>query len=264
MLGRRWRLIDTGSRDGPANMAVDEALLDGFDPETSSPVFRLYGWSPPALSIGRFQDPADALDLALCRSRGVPVVRRITGGGVIYHAGELTYSVVCAPSQIPGGASVKESFRNLNRFLLDFYRGLGLPATYAADAAVGSIRLGARTSYCFAGWECFDILAHGRKIGGNAQRRTRHAVFQHGSIPLEDHVAAGIGFLREKPPARDLSVATLRSLGVDLPEAELKNRLAAAFADTFGATLIPGSLTPSELERAGFLAVREAAVVDPI
>jgi lipoate-protein ligase A len=264
MLGKHWRLIDTGSLGGASNMAIDEALLDVFDPETSSPVFRLYGWSPPALSLGRFQDAAEALDLALCRSRGVPVVRRITGGGVIYHADELTYAVVCAPSHIPGGTSVKESFRNLNRFLLDFYRGLGLPAAYAADAEVGSHRLGVRTSYCFAGRECFDILAHGRKIGGNAQRRTRHAVFQHGSIPLDGSAAAGIRFLREKPAVRDLSVATLKSLGVDLPEADLKERLAAAFADALGATLVPSCLAPLEKERAGFLAGQRFANPDPV
>jgi lipoate-protein ligase A len=264
MLGKRWRLIDTGSRDGATNMAVDEALLDGFDPEASSPVLRLYGWSPPALSLGRFQDAAEALDLAHCRARGVPVVRRITGGGVIYHADELTYAVVCAPSHIPGGTSVKESFRNLNRFLLDFYRDLGLRAAYAADAAVGSPRLGVRTSYCFAGRECFDILANGRKIGGHAQRRTRHAVFQHGSIPLEDSVSAGVAFLREKPPARYLSVVTLRSLGVDLPEAELKERLAAAFAAALDATFFPSCLTSLEKERAGFLAGRRVPTIGPM
>ena len=264
MLGRRWRLIDTGHGDGAANMAIDEALLEAFDPADSPPVLRLYGWRPPALSVGRFQDPAAVLDLDRCRSRGVPVVRRITGGGVLYHADELTYAVVCTPSHIPGGTSVKESFRQLNRFLLDFLRGLGLPANYAVDAAGPSQRLGARAAFCFAGRECFDILTSGRKLGGNAQRRGRDSVFQHGSIPVEDRVDDALGFLREQPPAADLATASLKGLGVDLPEAELKDRLAAAFATALGATLVPSDLTAAERERARSLACRPCTGDAPI
>src|SRR4051812_14673902 len=96
----RWRLIDTGALDGPSNMAVDEALLRCFDPVRSLPVLRIYGWNPPALSLGRYQDAAAALHLSLCAHDGVPVVRRMTGGGIIFHALELTYSIVCAPGHI--------------------------------------------------------------------------------------------------------------------------------------------------------------------
>ena len=133
MLAETWRLIDTGLLDGPTNMAIDEALLANFTPETSTPVLRLYGWSPPALSLGRFQKAAEVLDLDRCREAGVPIVRRITGGGVIYHAEELTYSLVCSPSHLPAATSIKESFRLLTSFLLAFYRSLGLAAEYAVD-----------------------------------------------------------------------------------------------------------------------------------
>ncbi len=228
-------------------MAVDEALLEAFDPQRSKPVFRLYGWAPPALSLGRFQDAEDALDLDLCRARGVPVVRRITGGGVIYHADELTYSIVLSPHRLPGEASVDDSYRHMNGFLLAFYRALGLPAAYAADTPLpGASQLGERTPFCFAGKERSDILIAGRKIGGNAQRRTRNALFQHGSIPLADRVPVGIGFMREKPSGLDGSVADLSTLGVTLPRSELKDRLAAAFEATFGADLVPSELTSEE------------------
>ena len=65
-----WRLIDTGPLDGPANMAVDEALLACFDPQKSVPVLRLYGWHPPAMSVGRFQKAAEVLDLENVRVPG--------------------------------------------------------------------------------------------------------------------------------------------------------------------------------------------------
>jgi lipoate-protein ligase A len=264
MLGRRWRLIDTGRLDGATNMAIDEALLEGFDPGKSPPVLRLYGWRPPALSLGRFQDAAAVLDLERCRSCSVPVIRRITGGGVIYHADELTYAVVCTPSDIPGESSVKQSFRQLNRFLLDFYRGLGLSVGFAVDAGGPPGRLGMRTPFCFAGRESYDILACGRKIGGNAQRRTRGAVFQHGSIPLEDRIDRGVRFLLERPPAPALRAASLRGLGVALSEAELKERLVRAFAAALGATMVPSDLTASERERAGSLAPASFADAGPV
>ncbi|MGB7630634.1 MAG: lipoate--protein ligase family protein, partial [Candidatus Deferrimicrobium sp.] len=186
MSGTTWRLIDTGPLDGASNMAIDEALLDNFDPGKSTPVLRLYGWSPPALSLGRFQDAGEVLDLDRCRADGVSVVQRITGGGVIYHAEELTYAIVCAPHHLPGETTIKESYRFLTGFLLSFYRELGLPAAYAAEVPEDTSRLGKRTPFCFAGRESYDILIDGRKIGGNAQRRLRRAVFQHGSIPLMD------------------------------------------------------------------------------
>ena len=75
------------------------------------------------------------LDLERCRAKNVTVVQRITGGGVIYHADELTYAIVCAPQHLPGETTVKESFRYLTGFLLTFYRELGLPAAYAADVS---------------------------------------------------------------------------------------------------------------------------------
>jgi lipoate-protein ligase A len=253
MPGTTWRLIDTGPLDGASNMAVDESLLDSFDPERSTPVLRLYGWNPPALSFGRFQDAGKVLDLERCRANGVPVVQRITGGGVIYHADELTYAIVCAPRHLPEEATVKESFRFLTGFLLTFYRELGLSAAYAADAPEDMSRLGRRTPFCFAGRESYDILIDGRKIGGNAQRRMKNAIFQHGSIPLMDRVATGIGFLRDMPSGLDLSVADLGMLGVNIPEEGLKKRLAVAFAGALRGTLVPSEMTAAERARAASL-----------
>jgi lipoate-protein ligase A len=215
-------------------MAVDEALLSCFEPEKSAPVFRLYGWSPPALSLGRFQDAGEVLDLHRCRADNVPVVRRITGGGVIYHADELTYSIVCAPHHLPHAATVKESFRILTTFLLSFYRSLDLHAEYAVDVSNDTASLGERTPFCFAGKESFDILIDGRKIGGNAQRRLKNAIFQHGSIPLQDRVDKGISYLRERPCGLDEAVAALADFGVEIREDELKERLKQSFEEAMG------------------------------
>jgi lipoyl(octanoyl) transferase len=245
-----WRFIDTGDLDGPTNMAVDEALLASFDPERSKPVLRLYGWNPPALSLGRFQDPDEVLDLGKCRKAGLPVVRRATGGGVIYHADEITYSVVCAPRHLPPAKSVKDSFRILTSFLLDFYRSLGLEPAFAEEKAGPGERLGERTEFCFAGRESCDIVVRGRKIGGNAQRRLRHALLQHGSIPLENRALSGAKYLLREPEGVGDGTLALREAGVLSGVAELKKLLAQSFTERLGVRLEESELVPEEVAAA--------------
>jgi lipoate-protein ligase A len=234
-------------------MALDEALLQSFDPHTSLPVLRLYGWSPPAFSLGRFQKVDDVLDLDRCRAADVAVVRRITGGGAIFHADEITYSLVCEPHQIPASNSIKDSFRILTGFLLEFYQSLGLDALYAVDYMTKGEKLGERTQFCFAGRETFDILINGRKIGGNAQRRTKQVVFQHGSIPLIDRVEEGVKFLRQPPLRLDERVTCLFSEGFAQDSEFLKARLIEAFCKNLDVSLMDESLTAYEQELAARL-----------
>ena len=242
-----WRLIVTPPLSGAENMAIDEALLRSFDPATSLPVLRLYGWNPPTLSLGRFQKAAEVLDLERCRADGVAVVRRVTGGGVIYHADELTYSLVCSPYHIPTTSSIKDSFRVLTGFLLAFYRTLGLEPAYATDVVVEGTHLGERTAFCFAGKESFDILAGGRKIGGNAQRRLKGVIFQHGSIPLHNHAATGLTYMRDRAPEHAEGTASLADYGVTADRNGLLQGLSRTFSSYFAVELINDLLTDREL-----------------
>ncbi|MDD2539881.1 MAG: lipoate--protein ligase family protein [Desulfuromonadaceae bacterium] len=241
-----WRLIVTHPLSGAENMAIDEALLRSFDPAVSLPVLRLYGWNPPALSLGRFQKAAEVLDVERCQTDGVAVVRRVTGGGVIYHADELTYSLVCSPSHIPPASSIKDSFRVLTGFLLSFYRTLGIEAAYATDVVPEGTRLGERTAFCFAGKESFDILAKGGKIGGNAQRRLKGAIFQHGSIPLYNRAGKGLSYMREQAPEYATGTLSLAECGVPADICSLEAGLATAFSGHFGVKLLRGSLSALE------------------
>ena len=245
-LAKTWRFIDTGSLPGPLNMAIDEALLRSFDPASSLPILRLYGWSSPTLSLGRFQSAGEVLNPERCREDDVAVVRRITGGGVIYHADELTYSIVCAPGQIPPASSVKDSFRVLTGFLLAFYRQLGLNAAYALDATPAGTRLGERTAFCFAGKESFDILVNGCKIGGNAQRRLKGLIFQHGSIPLVNRAHTGLCYMREQRAEQAQGVTGLTECGIGAGPGQLRKNLAAAFSNNFTVKLCEDKLSAHE------------------
>lgn len=250
-----WRLIDTDPCTGSENMAIDEALFHCFDPSSSRPVLRLYGWQPATLSLGRYQRAAEDLDLARCVADQVSVVRRITGGGAIYHADELTYSLVCSPDQIPPATSVKDSFRALTSFLLCFYQSLGLKAAYALEHTPPESCLGERTTLCFAGRESYDILIHGRKIGGNAQRRSRKVIFQHGSIPLKNRAADGLSYLKHPPPGIEQMTTSLRDEGILQEETILKQLLAQQFTEKLGVVLAADVMTDHEQKLSRQLAV---------
>lgn len=245
-----WRLIDTGQRGGRENMAIDEALLSCFDPAHSLPVLRLYGWSPPAFSCGRFQQPEETLALEKCRAGGVAVVRRITGGGLLYHGNELTYSLVCPAAFVPGGLSVKNAFFHLTAFLIAFYRQLGLPAVHAVDHYGSARQLGGRTPLCFAGVESCDILIGGRKIGGNAQRRLKDVIFQHGSIPLRQMAGESERYLLAPAPEIVAGTTSLADEGVSAESGVLAVMLQQAFRATFGLTLEPAALSAAEQQYA--------------
>ena len=100
-----WRLLNTGALPGALNMAIDQALLQLHALGLSPPTLRFYQWQPPAVSIGYFQQP-EAINLSLCSSLGIDVVRRPTGGRAVLHQNELTYSLIAGtkegiPSSLP-------------------------------------------------------------------------------------------------------------------------------------------------------------------
>jgi lipoate-protein ligase A len=238
-------------------MAIDEALLRCFDPRASLPILRLYRWEPPALSLGRFQEVRRVLDLDRCRAHALPMVRRITGGGALYHAEELTYSLICTSTQIPPATSIRDSFRVLTGFLIGFYARLGLHAAYARDVTQGATRLGTRTPFCFAGREEFDILIHGQKIGGNAQRRQRRLIFQHGSIPQSCQVETGLSYMADRFPGYARGVTSLAECGVRAEPDRLSEELVAAFRDSFGVECCEERLSQEEERCAQELILRK-------
>ncbi len=177
----RWRLIRTPPAPGRYNMAVDRALFEGFSPGVSVPFIRIYTWSPPAVSVGRFQQPEEILDLDRCSAEGLDIARRLTGGSAILHDDEVTYSLLCSAGMLRG-MSVTDSYLYLSGFILRAWRKSGIDAGFACERDPGRVRRD--TGFCFSGACSYDTVSGGRKLGGSAQRRTRDKIFQHGSLPL--------------------------------------------------------------------------------
>lgn len=154
-----WRLIPTETRDAALNMGLDEAVMESVATGDSPPTLRLYRWDPTAVSIGCFQSLHDEVDTAECRRRGVDVVRRITGGGAVYHGDEITYSVATPLAEVPDG--VTESYREICGWLVHALETLGMDASFEPVN---------------------DVAVNGRKVSGSAQTRRRGALLQHGTV----------------------------------------------------------------------------------
>lgn len=171
MSGSRWFLLTQMKHSAAYNMALDEALLETA-PELGHPVLRFYGWSEPAASFGYSQKYAEIERWTMLR----PLVRRPTGGGLVPHDADWTYSVAVPPGHAWYQLKAVESYRLIHEWIRDAFACINVPTTLA-PAAQQEI-----PGQCFVGAEKSDVLWHGRKVAGAAQRRTRTGLLIQGSV----------------------------------------------------------------------------------
>jgi lipoyl(octanoyl) transferase len=271
--GRGWRLIlgagtdDLQAASGALNMAVDQALLESVQ-EGSRPALRLYLWQPACLSFGRNQLARGLYDPARARAAGIEIVRRPTGGLAVLHDQELTYSVA-APLRLFGGP--RAAYAAINRALVDGLRTLGVPA---ALAPTGPRRepFAAAAEPCFYAAATGEVVAHGHKLVGSAQRAERGTLLQHGSILLDGTQADVLRLLvvpegAERPrkpsfngaaPASGAGAGggsiTLRELLGSVPSRDaLVRGIMAGFLGLCGTRLAPETLARGEGARVAVL-----------
>ncbi len=219
------RLLPTLTADGPEQMARDEALLE----QAAVTTLRLYAWDPPAVSLGCFQDHA-ASTAAL--PSGTIVVRRITGGGAIWHQHEVTYCL----AGVLGRDGLPERARDLypvihGAVLLALARrGAGLARQ---PQSTGDRRYQAEPR-CFASPAADDLVhADGGKALGSAARARGNRVVLHGSLKLGSN-------------AWDGPAVTGCGLDWEAAAAALREGICAAL----GRPLLPGAWTAAELAAA--------------
>ncbi|HLS90187.1 MAG TPA: lipoate--protein ligase family protein [Limnochordia bacterium] len=274
---KTWRLIHSGHLSGPANMAIDEAILRGVA-QGGQPTLRFYGWEPPAISVGVFQDLENEIDLVMCKSLGIDVVRRPTGGRAVLHDVEVTYSLILPEESgiIPKG--ITESYRAVSEGIVRGLASLGLdakmvslrrkgdkaPSTQAPRSGRYVITVeapdqGSASAACFDSPSWYEVTVGGKKIVGSAQMRRMGVLLQHGSIPLELDAEKFFACLkfpsresRKRAKAAFLARATSvrEELGRDVSFIEVSEAIAQGLKEALGITFVEGELTPFELETA--------------
>jgi len=171
---------DGAAHSAAMNMAIDEALLE----YAAVPSIRFYRWHSPALSFGYFGKFAQVASYAAERD----LVRRLTGGGIVFHGDDLTYSIVVPTNDKAFSESSMSIYEKVHRALCDALKGHGKRAVIAGSGDPGGAADTVRAAFSAGGYNCFanpvrvDVMVDGRKIAGAAQRRTLRGLLQQGSI----------------------------------------------------------------------------------
>ncbi len=162
---------------GSENMQKDSDLLDfAINENLQEPIFRLYGWKPACISLGRNQD-GSFLDKEFLSSEGIDVVRRLTGGRALLHADEITYSYVCPVFCLKNGEHVVSSYKEISQIFIDKFKQIGIDLSFGTSKQV---RTG--FDYCMLISTGADLCYEGKKLIGSAQCRKNGYILQHGSI----------------------------------------------------------------------------------
>jgi lipoate-protein ligase A len=221
-------------------MAIDEAILTATASRQAPNTLRLYQWVPSAVSIGKFQKLENEVSIENCRRLNVTIVRRISGGGAVYHdsAGEVTFNVVARSNDLDV-SDVAYGYERIYSGIRDALRILGVSATFDE----GNIR------------NCPNLTVGGKKISGSAQARKRGVILQHGTLLLDVDLERMFAILRvpwARTSAEVIEVARNRitsiskELGHKVSGETAANALATGFKNALNIDLRSGELTAFE------------------
>jgi len=243
MLRKRWRILRYEENDAATNMALDEAIAEAVAFRIAGPTMRFYGWRPAAVSIGRFQNLEEVVDLEQCRKLGVDVVRRSTGGGAVFHdiGKEVTYSVICPEDMMP--KDINEAYQEIGGWIVNALRFLGIEGSFEPIN---------------------DVVVNGKKISGSAQSRRNGIFVQHGTLLYDIDRMRMFSVLKvpkDKMQAHELEEVADRVTSVREQKKVPWDYVAAAMANAFiiNREWYAGDITQDELARAEVISKRRFA-----
>jgi len=254
----KLRFLDLETHTAAENMAIDEAIMKSLEMKEAPATFRLYRWKPSAVSIGTFQalrtdgnldfcflqSVRTEVDLSFCRTHGIDIVRRLTGGSAVYHSteGDVTYSIILPKQHRLAPLDIEESYRIICGGIVSGLKHLDINAVIK---------------------HANDVHVHDKKISGSAQTRRHGCVLQHGSVMLDLdmlmvfsilRMTAGSVSARTTQEVQERMTSVCELLGRRVGFNELRDALVAGFSEALGIDLVPGHLTPREKSGAAQLA----------
>ncbi len=232
----QWRLILDPPLPGKSNMDRDIEIMEEVATGECPPTLRLYRWSPPAVSLGYFQDESEIVDMDACRKAGVEVVRRPTGGRAVLHHHELTYSII-VPEVHPfiNNGGVMDAYRAISRGIVTAFNLLNILASVTPEEkGQGGLAPGS----CFDTPSAYEVQVDGKKVVGSAQLRRDGIVLQHGAILFKLPADLYNRILKkdyrlarsEKQFEIDEKAAGLQDLGYDISYERMTRALVKGFS----------------------------------
>jgi len=243
---KEWKLIvDKIPLKGSLNMAVDEYLLHSIEKDSLT-YLRFYQWERPTVSVGYSQKIKKVVNLNYCLRNSIDIVRRITGGKLVLHHQEITYSV-CSSDNKTFPPTLSESYRFISEALIHGLKKMGIDAYLASEAPA---------SYTKGNLPCFsyparnEIEVDGKKIVGSAQKRLGSRFVQHGSIPVEDNgdLLESVSSLKGRE-GRVRMASLSRVLDRKVSFGWAVDCLAEGFSEYFGIKMVPKNFKVKEMEK---------------
>ena len=226
------------------NMAADEYLFDEVRGSSFAPaVIRIYGWTPPGITIGYNQPLYRALNPSL-PTVPVPVIRRITGGRAIYHeTTEVTFSLIASIGLLTAQTNSIAAVNSLiSSLLVDILRRLGIDASWSRNSTRHRPDLSeSAAGACFQSITRFELTAGGFKIAGGAQRRRGDFFIHQGSIKINGMTSFPAIAQPAQPPVLPPGIT-----GPVTPDVLLTHFL-AVFASQLSLNFVEYSFSSSEL-----------------
>jgi len=255
----KWRWINTGFASGAMQMAIDWILLESVQ-ETGVPVMRIYRWKPFCISLGHNQ-ALSHMDLEKCREKGIDVVRRPTGGRAVFHAEEVTYSVIIPQTNPFAKESVNEFYMLVSEGLARGIRMLDVPAVLEKRGIDlrHHYKKSSLSASCFSAAARYEVVVDGRKLIGSAQRRIKGGLLQHGSILTGDAHLDLPFFLRSKSDSEreemkrqiaEKTVSIGSYLGRNVPFEEAGEAIKRGVSEEMSVEFIDSELSEKEHKRA--------------
>jgi len=234
-----WRLLKFETHDAFMNMAIDEAVLTARLEKRAPNTLRFYCWKPSAVSIGKFQNVDNEVFLENCRKHGVDVVKRITGGGTVYHdeEDEITYSAVASKKDLET-EDITAVYAKIYSGIAEAVKKLGI----AADFDEGNAKT------------CPNLTVEGRKISGSAQSHKGNVVLQHGTLLVSVDLEKMFTFLRvpwaktcmEVVNVAKDKITSIRALGKNVSIPEIHSALVEGFKKALNVKFVDAELTHYE------------------
>jgi len=240
----KWRLLKLETHNAYQNMAIDEAILEARIRNIAPNTVRFYCWKPSAVSLGKFNDIQNEVQIENCKKYGVDVVRRITGGGTVYHDAdsEITYSLVANKRDL-NTEDITAIYSKIYAGIAEALRILGINADFnEGDAKT-----------------CPNLTVNGKKISGSAQSHKKGVVLQHGTLLVDVDLEKMFTFLHVPWAETCMEVVNVakhkitsikRESGKDVSIKEAEQALIQGFQKAFKIKLENGELTLYERELA--------------
>jgi len=232
----KLRLLPFVQASAAELMATDEAILTSRTQNKAINTIRFYQWKPKAVTIGYFQNAAKEVDLLYINKNKIDLVRRITGGGAVFHDHELTYSIIIDSDDIENGKEILVSYKTICNAIIQGLCSLGINPIFSPIN---------------------DLLVNGKKFSGNAQTRRDNIILQHGTILLRlnlEQMFSALKVTDEKISDKLIQstksrVTCLGELGIDNPKT-VRTALIQGFQSNFNAQIEEQQLSKHEKQLA--------------